>query len=93
MERQPYGPELCEWFDLKLRLAFVTRANELRQEKVNQETQTQTMGRSLGRQIWRRAISEIQTRDTDGLRGIDVDSLRRPGVSIKLLAATLKQYR
>ena len=93
VERQPSGLDLCEWFDLRLRLAFVTRAKELRQEKFEQDTHKQIIGEKGDGQHWRRAINEVRTTCTDGLRGVELDCLRKPGASIKLLVTTLRKCR
>ena len=89
VESLPLGKELCEWFDISLRLAFLERIAETGLS-FGSSTQTKhTAGRETEVTGWERSIIELRA-DAHELPGYDLTKLRAPGVSVRSLLSALK---
>ena len=92
LELSDIGRTLCEWFDLRLRLAFIERAKEIQPEETKQSTAHQVAERDSKVLGWIRSISSLR-KDAGNSLGFSIDDLRKPKASIKSLLLALKQCR
>ena len=84
------GKELCEWFDLKLRVAFLTRAAETSLNFRPHESNKCAAGKKEAEQNWTRSIVALPL-DEIRLPGLDLIAVKAPGVSVKFLLFASKR--
>ena len=88
LEHCHMGPDLCEWFDLRLRLAFLVNALTLDLEENLEKERDEPTKKSFEDSGWTRSIARIN--DVGGLYG-DLHELRKPRASCRLILRALKQ--
>ena len=89
LEHQRLGCELGEWFDLRLRVAFVEQARQIGSTRADLDRREQLQRKKTSTTRWARSILKLRTAHLPPK--IDIDQLSRPGVSCRTLLSTLKE--